>query len=288
MAVQMTSDMSKMDNMEFFNYQSVGKYNVGRILGRGEFSEVRLAQDTTNGKLVAVKFLPMSAIDTGKFTIEDLDREADSMDAVKGPHTMELLDFLKSDRYFYMVLPLCSRGSLFSLVAGGQVKGNEPKCREYFRKITTAVHFCHSHSVAHRDIKPENFMVNDAGDFILSDFGFACIVKDPTEYQTLACGTPHYMAPEILSERYLPYPVDVWSLGVVLYVLVAGKMPFYGNDPDAVFEKVENGDYRSLEGEVSDDCWDLIQKILVVDPERRATLDVVMSHPWYVGDDSGV
>jgi serine/threonine protein kinase len=269
-----------MDCVERFQYKTIGKYQVGRIIGKGEYSEVRLARDSTNGRHVAIKFISKAAIENGRLTLEQLDREVDCLEASKGTYVIEMLDFLKSDRFFYMVLEYCPSGSLFNIIGSTQSKGNEDMCRKYFLNIMRAVHHTHSRNVVHRDIKPENFLMNDKGDLVLSDFGFACEIIDPTTPLKLACGTPHYMAPEVLTENYLPFPVDIWSCGVLLYILVSGKMPFFGVDPDDIFEKIEGGHYASLEGQVSPQCWDLIVRMLARDPMARARTEEVFQHPW--------
>ena len=272
--------MSHMDQQERFQYKTVGKYQVGRVIGTGEFCEVRLARDSTNNRVVAIKFIPKAAIENGRLTLDQLDREIDCMDLAQSPYALVKLDFLVSERFYYLVLEYCPGGSLFNTVGAGQTRGDEKAARIVFRRIVECVAHLHSQGVVHRDIKPENFLIKESGEFVISDFGYATQVLEPNAPETLACGTSHYMAPEVLTETYLPFPVDVWSCGVILYILLAGKMPFYGNDPDEVFSKIERGQYKPLDGECSAGAVDLVQRMLVVEPELRAPLDEVQRHPW--------
>ncbi|RNE98450.1 putative serine/threonine protein kinase, partial [Trypanosoma rangeli] len=151
--------------------------------------------------------------------------------------------------------------------------------RHYFHQLIAGVHYCHSRGFAHRDLKPENMLLDANGTLKISDFGLSNRQQD--FLLETVCGTPNYVAPEVLMERgYNGMSADIWSCGVVLYVMLAGHLPFEDRTMNALLAKIERGEYQMVR-HVSDAVKDLIARMLTVDPKKRITMEGIIAHPWF-------
>ena len=258
--------------------KKVGKYELGKTLGSGSFSKVKLGVDD-QGRQYAVKIIEKEQL-VREHMEEQLKREISVMKMLNHPHIVRLYDVLQTQNHIYLVLELVTGGELFDRILSAK-KFDEDTGRRFFQQLVVALHFSHKNSVAHRDLKPENLLVDDKDNIKITDFGLANIQKPADKLLQTVCGTPNYVAPEVLKEQgYNGIAADVWSAGVILFVMLAGYLPFDDPQLDDLFKKIQRGDYRMAKG-FSDSVKDLISKMLIVDPKKRITLDACMRHPWF-------
>eukprot|EP00760_Papus_ankaliazontas_P036785 PhM_4_TR8391/c2_g2_i10/m.62593 len=297
---------------ERFEYKTIGNYKIGRVLGNGEFCEVRLALDTRTDRLVAVKFIPFAALEIGRLTLDQLDLEVDAIEACgnASAHAVRMLDFLKSGRYYYLVMEYCPGGTLFSYLQSQKLRRSQQGskapvfpatvARGLFRQVLEAVRDCHRAGYAHRDVKPENFLVQDdaVADGVvptlkLSDYGMAWPLAKAAE-APLCCGTPHYLDPNLLdvtdAAALTPESLrasDMWSCGVVLYIVLSGgRMPFYGTSVEAVLASVKEGafDAAPVLAAYDDVALSLLQGLLCVNVSARLSVEEALRHPWFTAE----
>jgi calcium/calmodulin-dependent protein kinase I len=234
------------------------------------------------GNIVAVK-----CIDRNGLPEEDeasLRQEVEIMRSLDHPNIVKLLDFYEEDKYFYVVLEYLPGGELFDRIVK-KTYYNEKEARDTVRLICEAIKYCHDKGIAHRDLKPENLLLTsemDDASIKVADFGFA--IKDASRTSlTTQCGTPGYVAPEILRNEPYGKAVDMWSIGVITYILLGGYPPFHDDNQKALFRKIKKGDFEFHEeywGAVSQEAKDLISGLLNIDPAHRLTCDDVLHHAW--------
>lgn len=274
--------------------KKVGKYELGRTLGSGSFSKVKLGIDE-QGNQYAVKIIDKEQLIREKME-EQLKREISIMRMLHHPNIVKLYDVLQTQNNIYLVLELVTGGELFDRIVSAK-KFDEDTGRRYFQQLVVALHFCHKLGVAHRDLKPENLLVDDKGNIKITDFGLANIQPSSSSSSSAAsgapsnpmsatllrtvCGTPNYVAPEVLKEKGYQGPIaDVWSCGVILFVMLAGYLPFDDPQLSVLFQKIDKGEYRMCRS-FSDSVKDLVTRMLRVDPAQRPTLEQVIMHPWF-------
>jgi len=207
----------------------------------------------------------------------------DILKRVKHENIVCLKDMHETSDKLYLVMELVTGGELFDKIVE---KGSysEKEASNIVGKILSAVEYLHSNGIAHRDLKPENLLLKSEGDteVMLSDFGLSKIIGEDTMMQT-ACGTPYYVAPEVLSATGYGQEVDLWSVGVITYLLLCGFPPFYGESLPEVFEQIMKAEYDFPEpywNDISNEAKDLIKKFLVVDPKKRYSAKQGLKHPW--------
>jgi carbon catabolite-derepressing protein kinase len=257
----------------------LGRYELGGLLGRGASAKVYLARDLRTGRSVAIKSFPNPRAASDRPVA--IEREAGILRRLRHRHVVRLHEILATRTKVHFVLDLAAGGELLSLVdASGRM--TEDLARHYFRQLVCAVRYCHARGVCHRDIKPENLLLDGAGALKVADFGLGAVAGaggDLLRHTT--CGTPAYVAPEILSRKgYDPAKVDIWSCGVVLFVLAAGYLPF--NDASLVnmYRKIYAGRFR-CPAWFSPALRDLLRRVLHPDPSARADADSIVAHPWF-------
>ena len=257
-----------------------GKYELGKLLGCGAFAKVYHARDVRNGQSVAIKIINKKKI-VGTSLMSNIKREISIMRKLNHPNIVKLYEVLASKTKIYFVLEFIKGGELFAKVAKGRF--TEDLSRKYFQQLISAVGFCHSRGIFHRDLKPENLLLDENGNLKVSDFGLSAVKEQirPDGLLHTLCGTPAYVAPEILTKRgYDGATIDVWSCGVILYVLNAGYLPF--NDPNlmAMYKKIYKGEYRCPKW-FSSDLKRFLSRLLDTNPEKRITIDEMMRDPWF-------
>ncbi|KAH7567612.1 hypothetical protein JRO89_XS07G0104200 [Xanthoceras sorbifolium] len=200
--------------------RKVGKYEVGRTIGEGTFAKVKFAQNTETGESVAMKVLDRSTIIKHKMA-DQIKMEISIMKLVRHPYVV-----IASRTKIYIILEFITGGELFDkIVHHGRL--SEAESRRYFQQLIDGVDYCHSKGVYHRDLKPENLLLDSQGNLKISDFGLSALPEPGVSLLRTTCGTPNYVAPEVLSHKgYNGAVADVWSCGVILYVLMAGYLPF--------------------------------------------------------------
>ncbi|KNC48174.1 CAMK/CAMKL/AMPK protein kinase [Thecamonas trahens ATCC 50062] len=261
----------------------VGKYELGRTLGEGTFGKVKFAKDTESGEHVAIKILEKSSI-LKQGMAEQINKEISIMKMIQHDYIVNLIDVLASATKIYMVLELVTGGELFYKLAN-EGRFPEDTARHYFQQLINGLAYCHSMGIYHRDLKPENILLNDQEDQLkISDFGLSALQEKDGNLLRTTCGTPNYVAPEVLSNSgYHGSTADVWSCGVILYVFLAGFLPFEDPSTEALFKKITRASFR-FPPWFSDGAKSLIERILVPDPAERITLEEILADPWFLVD----
>lgn len=257
------------------------KYELGRLLGQGTFAKVYYARNRESGQNVAVKVLDKEKV--MKIGLMDqIKREISVMRLVKHPNVVQLNEVMASKSKIYFVIEFVSGGELFSKVAKGKLK--EDAARRYFQQLVAAVDFCHSRGVYHRDLKPENLLVDEESrNLKVSDFGLSALAESRRQDGLLhtICGTPAYVAPEVINRRgYDGEKADIWSCGVILFVLLAGYLPFYDANLMSMYRKICKSEFKCpywFPSEVKR----LLPKILDPNPSRRITVAKLMENSWF-------
>uniref|UniRef100_F1KQ90 NUAK family SNF1-like kinase 1 n=1 Tax=Ascaris suum TaxID=6253 RepID=F1KQ90_ASCSU len=252
------------------------RFEIIRKLGSGTYGKVSLAYDHKNEREVAVKLIKKSAIEN-KQDLVRIRREIRIMSALKHPNIIQIFEVFENRDKIILVMEYASGGELYDYVSTyGSLP--EPEARRIFRQITSAVLYCHKHKVAHRDLKLENILLDSDNNAKIADFGLSNYFSDKTLLSTF-CGSPLYASPEIINGTpYRGPEVDCWSLGILLYTLVYGSMPFDGRDFNRMVRQIKRGAY--FEPDTPSTASMLIRNMLRVNPERRADIDDIASHWW--------
>ncbi|XP_040994165.1 calcium-dependent protein kinase 1-like [Juglans microcarpa x Juglans regia] len=258
-------------------------FSLGKKLGQGQFGTTFLCVEQATGEEYACKSIAKRKLITDE-DIEDVRREIQIMHHLKGhPNVISIKGAYEDKVAVHVVMELCAGGELFDrIIKRGHY--TERKAAALTRTIVGVVEACHSLGVMHRDLKPENFLfVNNQEDSLLKtiDFGLSIFFKPGEEFSDVV-GSPYYVAPEVLRKRYGP-EADVWSAGVILYILLCGVPPFWAESEQGIFEQVLHGDLDFSSDpwpSISDSAKDLVKRMLVRDPKRRLTAHEVLCHPW--------
>ncbi|XP_075998528.1 SNF related kinase b [Genypterus blacodes] len=258
-----------------------GLYHLGRTLGRGHFAIVKLARHVSTGQLVAVKMIDKTKLDI--MARSHLLQEVRCMRLVQHPNVVRLYEVIDTPTTLYLIMELAEGGDLYDYILRHEGGVVESTAKRHFAQIVRAVAYCHQLHVVHRDLKPENVVFfPQQGAVKLTDFGFSNLFK-PGMMLATSCGSLAYSAPEILlGEEYDAPAVDIWSLGVILYMLVCGVPPFQETNDSETLVMILDCRY-SVPEHVSSDCRDLISSMLQKDPSCRASLKEVEAHEWLQG-----
>lgn len=262
----------------------LGKYELGRTLGEGNFGKVKLAKNIETGQPFAVKILEKNRIIELKIT-DQIKREIATLKLLKHPNVVRLHEVLASKSRIYMVLEYVTGGELFDRIAS---KGKLPEAdgRKMFQQLIDGVSYCHSKGVFHRDLKPENVLVDANGNIKISDFGLSALpqhLRDDGLLHT-TCGSPNYVAPEILSNRgYDGATSDIWSCGVILYVILTGYLPFDDRNLAVLYQKIFKGDAQVPKW-MSPGAKNMIKRILDPNPVTRITTAGIKADEWFKQD----
>lgn len=257
-----------------------GKYEMGRMLGHGTFAKVYHAKNLETGRHVAMKVVGKEkVIKVGM--MEQIKREISVMKMVKHCNIVELHEVMASKSKIYFAMELVRGGELFNKVAKGRLR--EDLARVYFQQLISAVDFCHSRGVYHRDLKPENLLLDEEGNLKVTDFGLSAFSEHLKQDGLLhtTCGTPAYVAPEVIGKKgYDGAKADIWSCGVILYVLLAGFLPFQDDNIVAMYRKIYRGDFKCPPW-FSAEARRLITKLLDPNPSTRVTISKIMESSWF-------
>ncbi|GIY97635.1 hypothetical protein CEXT_208993 [Caerostris extrusa] len=253
----------------------IGRYRLLKTIGKGNFAKVKLAKHLPTGKEVAIKIIDKTQLNPS--SLQKL-FEVRIMKILDHPNIVKLFQVIETEKTLYLVMEYASGGEVFDyLVAHGRMK--EKEARAKFRQIVSAVQYCHQKRIIHRDLKAENLLLDGEMNIKIADFGFSNEFVPGQKLDTF-CGSPPYAAPELFQGKKYDGPeVDVWSLGVILYTLVSGSLPFDGANLKELRERVLRGKYR-IPFYMSTDCENLLKKFLVLNPGKRASLEAIMKDKW--------
>ncbi|XP_042054525.1 CBL-interacting protein kinase 2-like [Salvia splendens] len=256
------------------------RYEFGKLLGQGTFAKVYHARDVKNGESVAIKVIDKEKI-VKVGMVEQIKREISVMKLVRHPNVVQLYEVMATKGKIYFVMEHVRGGELFNKVTKGKMK--EDAARKLFQQLISAVDFCHSRGVYHRDLKPENLLLDEHGNLKISDFGLSALAETRQQDGLLhtMCGTPAYVAPEVISRRgYDGAKADIWSCGVILFVLLSGHLPFQDSNLMEMYRKIGKAEFK-YPNWIPPDARRLISKILCPNPNTRISISKIMENSWF-------
>jgi serine/threonine protein kinase len=280
----------KQDSLaEIYNFKSKIKfYKIRQEIGKGCFGKVYLANQILTGSLVALKIISKSTI-TNKDSRMKIEKEVEILKKVNGHHAViKLFEVFEDDSFVYMVFEYLQNGDLVKYFKK-QPLLNEPELKSFFFKIVKGIEYLHKNGIIHRDIKLDNILLDHKFRPKVCDFGISSIIE-PNKKIYDTGGTPAYLAPEVIKAEGQTGPKsDVWSLGVLLYLLYFGIVPFKAKDMQVLYNKIIVGTYKFIDiSDTSSELIDLIKKILIVDVDLRFDVDEILSHPWLAGQKESI
>ncbi|KAG5920224.1 Serine/threonine-protein kinase ark1 [Claviceps africana] len=256
----------------------LGMFEIGRPLGKGKFGRVYLARERTSGFICALKVLHKNELQTGGVE-RQVRREIEIQSNLRHPNVLQMFGHFHDNKRVFLILEFAGKGELYKHLRK-ENRFPEWKAAQYIAQMASALRYLHRKHVIHRDIKPENILVGIHGELKISDFGWS--VHAPNNRRKTMCGTLDYLPPEMIkpgsSENYYNEKVDLWSLGVLTYEFLVGEAPFE-DTPVMTQRRIARAD-MTVPSYVSSEASDLIKKLLVLDPEKRISLDQVQVHPW--------
>ncbi|KAK9097911.1 hypothetical protein Syun_024956 [Stephania yunnanensis] len=256
----------------------VGKYQVGRTIGEGNFAKVKLAVNMRTHQSVAIKIINKQMVMEHNL-MEQVKKEISVMRLLQHPNIVKIYEVIGTKTKIYIVMEYVSGGQLSDKLAYTKRLGEE-EARKYFHQLIDAIDYCHGKGVYHRDLKPENLLLDSRGNLKVTDFGLSTLQK-PGELLYTACGSPSYVAPEVLSQkRYDGAAADIWSCGVILFELLAGHLPF--DDPNLLnlYKKISRAEYTCPKWFTASQMK-LIFKILDPMPSRRMKVADILEDGWF-------
>ena len=259
-------------------------YDVKHKLGKGKFGLVKLGIDKKTGQKVAIKIMNKNSMDSSD--LELVRTEIEILKVCQHPNIIRLYNVFENADYLYIIMEYCSGGDLFTYLEKREFKVPEKRASTIIHQMATAVYYMHSFGVVHRDLKPENvLMINsdDNSDIRILDFGLSKILG-PYEKCDEPYGTLTYCAPEIIVDEPYAKAVDLWSLGIMTYLMVSGKLPFNSEDENEIARQVvydePNYDRNPVWKKISSECVDFIKRLLEKDQNKRMTIKELLEHKW--------
>ena len=268
-------------------------YKIGRKIGQGAFGKVNIGLHILTGRVVAIKSFKKENCNSEK--INKIINERNLMKELDHKNIIRILDYFEDKNYIFIIMEYINGGNLYSLIKKRR-KLQEKMAKYIFKQMISALKYIHSHNIAHRDIKLDNILLDLYNGIKICDFGIGKKLNSPDQLLTSFSGTPIYMAPEIiLSEKnkgYKGFPVDVWSSGIALYIMLSGQLPFKNNKNNKnkknknkeLEYSIVNKEPKEIEN-ISDKAKDLIKGLLCKDPSKRLTCDEILKHPWLKNED---
>lgn len=256
------------------------RYEVGRLLGQGTFAKVYYGRSIHTNESVAIKMIDKDKVMRVGLS-EQIKREISVMRIAKHPNVVELYEVMATKSRIYFVIEYCKGGELFNKVAKGKLR--EDVAWKYFYQLISGVDFCHSRGVYHRDIKPENLLLDDNGNLKISDFGLSALADCKRQDGLLhtTCGTPAYVAPEVINRKgYDGTKADIWSCGVVLFVLLAGYLPFHDSNLMEMYRKIGKAEFKCPSW-FAPEVKRLLCKMFDPNHETRITIAKIKESSWF-------
>ncbi|XP_052200446.1 CBL-interacting serine/threonine-protein kinase 21 [Diospyros lotus] len=259
----------------------IGKYQLSRTLGEGNFAKVKLAVNTENGQYVAIKIIDKHMVMENDL-MSQVKQEIRTMKLLRHPNIVRIHEVIGTRTKIYMIMEYISGGQLSDKMSYVK-RFDEREARKYFQQLVDAVDYCHCMGVYHRDLKPENLLLDNKGNVKVSDFGLSALRK-PGHLLSTACGSPSYVAPELLKNKgYEGAAADVWSCGVILFELLAGDLPFDDRNLMNLYRKITKAEYTFPEW-FTESQKKLISRILDPDPLKRITMAEIIEDQWFQTD----
>ncbi|XP_074301308.1 CBL-interacting serine/threonine-protein kinase 4-like [Silene latifolia] len=261
----------------------LGRYQLGRVLGRGSFAKVYYARSLSDHKSVAIKVI--DKLKTNPSIHPKIIGEVAAMRRLDHPNILRIHEVMATKHKIYLVMELAKGGDLFAkLTRRPDHRFPEPLARRYFHQLVSALNYCHRNGVAHRDVKPQNLLLDDQANIKIADFGLSAIVQTPLNDSVhllkTACGTPAFAAPEIVGRAgYDGSKADVWSCGVILFVLLSGYLPFDDGNLVVMYRRMCKKEYR-FPSWVSKSARGLITRLLDPNPNTRLSIEGIMEDSW--------
>ena len=272
-------------------------YLYGRLIGQGAFGKVNIGLNILSGRVVAIKSFNKKSLSTNGDNMKKILSETDLMKKLNHPNVTKILEMFEDDEYILIAMEYINGGNLFSFVKKRR-KLSEKTAKFLFRQIILGIKHIHSKRIVHRDIKLENILIDLNNNIKICDFGIGRILKNEKQLLYDKCGTPMYMAPEILlsskTKGYEGFPVDIWSSGISLYIMLSGTLPFNlkNNESSDMSEESNNNNielqYSIINKEpkkiekISDEARDLLKGLLNKNPRKRLTIEQILNHPWLI------
>jgi 5'-AMP-activated protein kinase catalytic alpha subunit len=256
------------------------RYELGRLLGQGTFGKVYYGRSTITNQSVAIKMIDKDKVIKND-QADSIKREISIMRLVKHPNIIQLFEVMATKSKIYFVIEYAKGGELFKKVAKGKLR--EDIAHKYFKQLISAVDYCHSRGVYHRDIKPENILLDENENLKISDFGLSALTESKRQDGLLhtTCGTPAYVAPEVIKRKgYDGSKADIWSCGVVLFVLLAGYVPFNDSNLMDMYRKISNADFKCPNW-FPRNVRKLLCKMLDPNPDTRICIDNIKQCSWF-------
>ncbi|XP_023174317.2 mucin-5AC isoform X2 [Drosophila hydei] len=259
------------------------RFDIIKKLGQGTYGKVQLGINKETGQEVAIKTIKKCKIEAEADLVR-IRREVQIMSSVQHPNIIHIYEVFENREKMVLVMEFAAGGELYDYLSERKVLSEE-EARRIFRQVATAVYYCHKHKICHRDLKLENILLDEQGNAKIADFGLSNVFDDQRLLGTF-CGSPLYASPEIVEGTPYQGPeVDCWSLGVLLYTLVYGSMPFDGSNFKKLVKQISQGDYYEPRQPVR--ASTLIRDMLTVSPQKRATIEQICSH-WWVNENDNV
>ena len=255
------------------------KYETKDIIGKGTFSIVKLGINKETNKKVAIKILEKEKI-LLKEDLERVKREINILKKFNNLNIIKIFEIYETKNYHYFIMEYCEKGELFNYIVDNQ-KLKDKEASYFYYQLINGLEYIHSKGIVHRDLKPENLLIGKGKILKIIDFGLSNYFNGKNLLVT-PCGSPCYASPEMVSgKKYNGFYIDVWSTGIILYAMLCGYLPFEDPDNDILFRKISAA-ILEYPDHLSENSIDLMNKILVTDPERRIKINEIKKHPFYL------
>ncbi|XP_037541025.1 hormonally up-regulated neu tumor-associated kinase homolog [Nematolebias whitei] len=268
----------------FPHSKRVGSYLIGKMINKGSFAKVMQGLQIGTGEKVAIKVIDKKKARQDSYVLKNMKREPRIHQMVRHPHIVVLLETLETENSYYMVMELCAGGDLMDRICERK-RLEEREVRRYTRQILSAVEHLHKHGIVHRDLKIENFLLDEHNNIKIVDFGLSNTLKTDSlspELLSTQCGSPAYAAPELLAHKKYGPKVDVWSIGVSMFAMLTGTLPFTVEpfNIKQLHQKMVNGEISSIPSDVSKGAMSFVTSLLEPDPDKRPSVRAAMEKKW--------
>ncbi|KAL9969303.1 hypothetical protein ACROYT_G021502 [Oculina patagonica] len=282
------AQVPKEELQKYLKCKRIGNYLLGKTIGEGSFARVKQGFHVLTGEKVAVKIIDKKQAHQDKYVARNMRREAKIMQMIRHPNIVQLLEVVETEHRYYLITELAAGGDLMDYICYRRKLG-EVEVRKFIRQTVSAVHYLHQGGILHRDLKVENLLLDDEYNIKIIDFGLSNTLflslpdgQSTKEFLKTQCGSPAYAAPEILGHKSYGPEVDVWSIGVNMYAMLTGKLP-YTAEPfhiTTLYNKMKRNEMNPIPDHLSSSCKDLIHRFLTFNPEKRITLEDALDHEW--------